>query len=156
MDTIKKAMMICVSCKDWNFPRHILLESENFTGERIDELALRCFEMYKTKAGLPDLELIDYTYYGDVETLKEETSDLYWVSFLIQETCCSKPWLNSISTGCTSLDEAMELISDSRKKFRVLSAWIDTFENDIKSTVYHKCYVNAIGAIDGIKEGGNV
>lgn len=91
MDTIKKAMMICVSCKDWNFPRHILLESENFTGERIDELALRCFEMYKTKAGLPDLELIDYTYYGDVETLKEETSDLYWVSFLIQETCCSNP-----------------------------------------------------------------
>lgn len=28
MDTIKRAMMICVSYKDWNFPRHILVESE--------------------------------------------------------------------------------------------------------------------------------
>ena len=37
----------------------------------------------------------------------------------------------------------VELAYASRKKFRVLSAWIDTFENDIKSTVYHKCYVNA-------------
>lgn len=156
MDTIKRAMMICVSYKDWNFPRHILVESEKNTVDDLDELARRCFETYKAKANLPNLDLIDYTYYGDVETLKEETSDLYWVSFLIQETCCSKPWLNSISTGCTSLDEAMKLISDSRKKFRMLSAWIDTFENDIKSTVYHKCYVNAIGAIDGIKEGDNV
>lgn len=69
MNTIKKAMMICVSCNNWDVPRHILIESENFTGERLNELVLRCFEMYKTKAGLQEehkLDLADLEYEKDI------------------------------------------------------------------------------------------
>ena len=74
---------------------------------------------------------------------------LYWVSLLIQDTENSKPWLSSMSSGCTSFEEAMETIKRGRNNYRVLCAWIDTFdENDNKSTVFHECYVNAIGNVD--------
>lgn len=74
---------------------------------------------------------------------------LYWASFLIQETGDSRPWLCSSSSGCTSLGEAMETIDRGRNNYRVLSAWIDTYdENGDKTTVFHECYVNAIGTVD--------
>lgn len=74
--------------------------------------------------------------------------NLYWASFLVQETENSRPWLCSSSTGC-SFENAMETIKMGRKVFRVLSAWIDTFdENGDKITVFHECYVNAIGTVD--------
>lgn len=72
--------------------------------------------------------------------------NLYWVSLLIQDEVNSKPWLCTISDGCTSFDESMKIIETGRMNYRVLSAWIDTFdENKKKSTVFHECYVNAIG-----------
>ena len=75
--------------------------------------------------------------------------NLYWVSLLIQDTEHSKPWLCSMSSGCTSLDEAMKTISIGRKNYRVLCAWVDIFnENETKFTVFHECYVDAIGHIE--------
>lgn len=74
---------------------------------------------------------------------------LYWVSLLIQDTENSKPWLSAMSSGCVSLEEAMKTVERGRGNYRVLSAWIDTFdENGNKSTVFHKCYVNAIGNVE--------
>lgn len=74
---------------------------------------------------------------------------LYWVSLLIQNTEHSKPWLCAMSNGCTSFEEAIETIKRVRKNFRVLSAWIDTFDdNTNKTTVFHECYVNVIGNIE--------
>ena len=74
---------------------------------------------------------------------------LYWVSLLIQDTENSKPWLSSMSSGCTSLEEAMKTIKRGRSNYRVLCAWIDTFDkNNDKSTVFHECYVNAIGNVE--------
>lgn len=73
---------------------------------------------------------------------------LYWVSMLIQDTENSKPWLSAMSSGCTNLVEAMGIIKKGRSNYRVLSAWIDTFnKNDDKTTVFHECYVNAIGNV---------
>lgn len=74
---------------------------------------------------------------------------LYWVSLLIQDKENSKPWVCSMSTGCISFEGAMELIKKGRSAFRVLSAWIDTFDdNTNKTTVFHECYVNVIGNIE--------
>lgn len=79
---------------------------------------------------------------------------LYWVSLLIQDTENSKPWLSAMSSGCTSLEEAMKTIKRGRSNCRVLCAWIDTFdENNDKSTVFHECYVNTIGNVEKV---GNV
>lgn len=73
---------------------------------------------------------------------------LYWTSLLIQDTENSKPWLCSMTGGYTSLEEAMKTIQESKNNYRILCAWIDTFdENGNKSTVFHECYVNAIGHI---------
>lgn len=73
---------------------------------------------------------------------------LYWVSLLIQDTENSKPYLCAMSDGCINLVEAMKIIERSRNNYRVLCAWIDVFDkNGNKSTVFHKCYVNAIGNI---------
>lgn len=73
---------------------------------------------------------------------------LYWVSLLIQDTENSKPWLSAMSSGCVNLEEAMETIERGRGNYRVLSAWIDTFDDDNKSTVFHECYVDAIGNVE--------
>lgn len=74
--------------------------------------------------------------------------ELYWVSLIVQDTENSKPWLSAISSGCVSLEEAMETIKRERDNYRVLCAWIDTFdENNYKSTVFHECYVDAIGNV---------
>ncbi len=74
---------------------------------------------------------------------------LYWVSLLIQDTEQSKPWVNAISTGCISLEKALESIKKGRKHFRVLSAWVDTFDEcNNKTTVFHECYVNSLGNIE--------
>lgn len=44
-----------------------------------------------------------------------------------------------MSSGCTNLGEAMETIDRGRNNYRVLSAWIDIFdENGNKSTVFHE------------------
>lgn len=73
---------------------------------------------------------------------------LYWVSLLIQETENSKPWVSAMSTGCVNLEEAMKTIERGRKNFRVLSAWVDTFdENNRKTVVFHECYINALGQV---------
>ena len=42
----------------------------------------------------------------------------------------------------------METIERGRGNYRVLSAWIDTFDDDNKSTVFHECYVDAIGNVE--------
>lgn len=74
---------------------------------------------------------------------------LYWVSLLIQDTENSKPWLCAMTDSETSLKSAMETIKRGRENYRVLSAWIDTFdENNQKETVYHHCYTNAIGELE--------
>lgn len=67
---------------------------------------------------------------------------LYWVSLLIQDTENSKPWLCAMSSGCTSFEDAMKTIKSGRSNYRVLCAWIDTFDKyGNKSTVFHECYV---------------
>lgn len=81
------------------------------------------------------------------EKPKEEPS-FFWVSLLIQDTETGKPWCCPMSGACLSMEEAIKLIRKSRNTHRVLSAWIDVFEKDKKTTVFHECYVNTIGHIE--------
>ena len=71
---------------------------------------------------------------------------LYWVSLLIQDSENSQPWLCAMTDSCISMKEAMDDVNKGRENYRVLSAWIDTFDEDNKkTTVFHECYVDAIG-----------
>lgn len=73
---------------------------------------------------------------------------LFWVSCLIQDTENSKPWLCAMTDSCSSLEEAQKVIKKGRSNYRVLSSWVDTFdENNNKTTVFHKCYVDSIGTV---------
>jgi hypothetical protein len=65
----------------------------------------------------------------------------YWVSLIIQDKENSKPWLCAMSECCLSLDEAKKLIDQQRKNYRVLSAWVDTYYEEVKETVFHECYI---------------
>lgn len=48
-----------------------------------------------------------------------------------------------------SLEGAIKLIEKGKQNYRVLSAWVDTFDtNNQKVIVFHECYVNAIGNIE--------
>lgn len=74
---------------------------------------------------------------------------LYWVSLLIQDTENSKPWLCAMSTSETNLEDTKKIIKNGRKSYRVLSAWIDTFdESNNKTTIFHECYVNVMGNVN--------
>lgn len=74
---------------------------------------------------------------------------LYWVSLLIQDKENTKPWLCAMSDGCISLEGAIKLIEKGKQNYRVLSAWVDTFDtNNQKVIAFHECYVNAIGNIE--------
>lgn len=80
---------------------------------------------------------------------EKENMKLYWVSLLIQDKENTKPWLCAMSDGCISLEEAIKIIEKGKQNYRVLSAWIDTFDiNNHKVTVFHECYVNSIGNIE--------
>ena len=73
---------------------------------------------------------------------------LYWVSAIIQDKGDSKPWLLAVSEGELSLERAKAAIDFIKKNHTVLSAWIDTFnENKVKETVFHECYIDAFGCI---------
>lgn len=75
--------------------------------------------------------------------------ELYWVSLLIQDTENSKPWLCAIGDSCLSLEKAKEVIEKGKSTYRVLSVWVDTFDDDnVKTTVFHECYVNTLGMIN--------
>jgi hypothetical protein len=74
---------------------------------------------------------------------------LYWVSYIVQYDEKSKPWLCSANSGCLSLEQAKEVIEKCRSSYRILSAWIDTFDNNNnKTTIFHECYINAVGKIE--------
>ena len=82
----------------------------------------------------------------DVNNQKKLT--FYWVSLLIQDNEHSEPWLAAITDSCISMKEAMDDVNKGRENYRVLSAWIDTFDEDNKkTTVFHECYVDAIGKV---------
>lgn len=76
-----------------------------------------------------------------------EQKSLFWVSLIIQEDEETKPWLCSKSSGFLRIEEAHNEIQWMREHDRVLSAWIDIYENDEKKTVFHECYIDTFGQI---------
>lgn len=65
----------------------------------------------------------------------------YYVSALIQGEN-KEVWLSAMSESVFSMTEAMKLIEKSRNNYNVISAWIDSFDdNDTKKIEYHKCYI---------------
>lgn len=44
---MNKAIILCVSCKEWSFPQHVLIETDAKNNEKIDDIANRAFEKYK-------------------------------------------------------------------------------------------------------------
>ena len=74
---------------------------------------------------------------------------LYFASAIIQGN--SKPHLIAMNTGEISQEKAERIITAMRQSYCVLSAWIDSFdENNKKETVFHECYVDAFGTVTSI------
>ena len=66
---VKNAMMICVGRKNWDFPKHILMETDGKHGERLDDIAKRAFEKYKKSQQDEEIYLVTYNNFGDVEVM---------------------------------------------------------------------------------------
>lgn len=76
----------------------------------------------------------------------------YWISVIIQDKGDKRAWLCAMSDSVLSIDKAMEIIEKTRNNYNVLLAWIDTFDEDsVKKTVFHECYVNALGYVEKCK-----
>lgn len=72
----------------------------------------------------------------------------YWVSMIVQDREDRRPWLLSFYDSVGSIEAGMEAIFNARKNYTVLSAWIDTFdENNVKHTVFHECYIDVFGYV---------
>lgn len=73
----------------------------------------------------------------------------YWVSAIIQNDEDKRAWLCAMNDSVCSIEQAMETINRARANHTVLSAWVDTFdENNDKETVFHECYVNIVGHVN--------
>lgn len=66
MKTMKNAIIICVGCKEWKKPKHILMETDAKEGELLDDIANRSFDKYKANHK-EDVWLVHYTYFGDIQ-----------------------------------------------------------------------------------------
>ena len=76
---------------------------------------------------------------------------LYWISAIIQNKDDEKPWLCSMYKGLTSLEKALEVVAHTKEIHTVLSAWIDTFdENMNKQIVFHECYIDIFGNVRSV------
>lgn len=76
----------------------------------------------------------------------------YYVSALIQGEN-KEVWLSAMSESVFSMTEAMKLIEKSRNNYNVISAWIDSFDdNDTKKIEYHKCYIGQRFQLKSVEE----
>ena len=87
---------------------------------------------------------------GLIEKVSESNMEkLYWVSAIIQNDGDKRAWLCAMTDSVYSIEQAMETINRARANHIVLSAWVDTFdENNVKKTVFHECYVNIVGHVN--------
>lgn len=75
--------------------------------------------------------------------------DNYWISLLVQNDENSRPYFISMTNSVPHLKDAMEIIERGRNNYRVLSAWVDVFdENNAKITMFHECYVDVIENVE--------
>lgn len=70
---------------------------------------------------------------------------LFWVSAIVYNEGDKAPRLCAMSEGELNLSKAMEGIAFLKQNNRVLSAWVDTYNDSLKSTVYHECFIDAFG-----------
>ena len=71
------------------------------------------------------------------------------MSLLIQDDEKSKLYLISMTDSVPHLKDAMKIIERGRNNYRVLSAWVDVFdENNAKITMFHECYVNVVEKVE--------
>lgn len=74
---------------------------------------------------------------------------IYWVSVIMLDKTNNRPISLALGDCVTDIETAKEIIKRARNNYTIYSAWINTInENEEKQTVFHECYVNAIGVIE--------
>lgn len=72
----------------------------------------------------------------------------YWVSFIMTDNNSNTVSIG-LSNSFSTIEAAKRAITKQRENYTVLSAWIDEVRGySAKTTVFHECYVNAIGSIE--------
>lgn len=74
---------------------------------------------------------------------------VYWVTAILLDEVNQRPMSLVIGDCTSSIEEAKSIIQCARSNYTVYSAWVDTLnENKEKITVFHECYVNALGMVN--------
>lgn len=77
------------------------------------------------------------------------TTRVYWVSVIMLDETNNRPISLAMGDCVTDIETAKDIIQRTRKNYTVYSAWVDTTdENGEKQTVFHECYVNALGVAE--------
>ena len=70
----------------------------------------------------------------------------YWVYVIIQNDGDLKPWLCPCFEPCMTIDEAMTKVDAYKKRYRVISAWVnESTGSDDEHVVYHECHIDMFG-----------
>lgn len=68
--------------------------------------------------------------------------ETFWVRAIIFGEGDTKPWLCAMTSPQFSLERAKHEIDHLKENYNVLSAWVDSFnENNEKTVVFHECYM---------------
>ena len=72
MIKVERAMILCVGCIGWSFPKIVLVSIDEYSwNKRLDEVAEEAFQKYKATQQNQDIYLVTYSYQGDIEILTE-------------------------------------------------------------------------------------
>ena len=72
---------------------------------------------------------------------------LYFVSAIVQNSYDSKAWCCAVNDAKLNLSQAMELVDWVKQRHRVLSIWVDEFDDKQKTVVFHECYTDCFGGV---------
>lgn len=68
----------------------------------------------------------------------------FYVSAIVQNKDDSLIWRCDVKEPCLDIERALKQIEFMRKAYRVLSAWIERFDDSGRKLVFHACYVNVL------------
>lgn len=66
---VHHAIMLCLVSKNWKMPKYVLTYGEGECDDLLDCVAEKTFKEYKQTQDDNDIQLLNYTWYGEVEVV---------------------------------------------------------------------------------------
>lgn len=128
----------------------LMLKTEKHKGLKKEQMVCLFYSRDQEEVGKKKKMIVQA--YCDGNTIVDLTDKprmmKYWPHLLVQDENNGNVWLYASDEYKYDVESAKIFIEEGKKKYKVLTAWIDTFNADAERvTVYHECLVNIAGTM---------